>query len=214
LREQNVHFCLRLKRNQCIETEKMIWLRLDELGITPGTSLYFQGVKVRKTKPLAGFDVACKWKRNYQGWTVDEAWFILTNLGSLPEAIAAYKQRMGIEEMFRDCKTGGYNLEGTGLIEDRLIKMILLMTIAYSRDLIEGTIVKRKHLQKYVSRLKEPQRTYRRRSTFGSGNDSQQWVNYLEKYAEPVEELMKLTRNKRHFYQKGLRARTLLRQGL
>lgn len=214
LREQEVHFCLRLKRNQCIETEKMIWLRLDELGITPGTSLYFQGVKVRKTKPLAGFDVACKWKRNYQGWTVDEAWFILTNLGSLPEAIAAYKQRMGIEEMFRDCKTGGYNLEGTGLIEDRLIKMILLMTIAYSRDIIEGTIVKRKHLQKYVSRLKEPQRTYRRRSTFGSGNDSQQWVNYLEKYAEPVEELMKLTRNKCHFYQKGLRARTLLRQGL
>ena len=50
--------------------------------------------------------------------------------------------------MFRDCKTGGYNLEGTGLIDDRLIKMILLMTIAYSRDIIEGTIVKRKHLQK------------------------------------------------------------------
>jgi hypothetical protein len=29
-----------------------------------------------------------------------------------------------------------------------------------------------------------------------------------------VEELMKLTRNKRHFYQKGLRAKILLRQGL
>ena len=25
------------------------------------------------------------------------------------------------------------------------------------------------------------------RSTFGLGNDSQQWINYLEKYAEPVE---------------------------
>ena len=72
-------------------------LQLDELGITPGTSLYFQGVKVRKAKPLAGFDVVCKWKRNYQVWAVNEAWFILTNLGSLPEAIAAYKQRMGIE---------------------------------------------------------------------------------------------------------------------
>jgi hypothetical protein len=42
-----------------------------------------------------------------------EKWY---NLGTLPEAIAAYKQRMGIEEMFRDCKTGGYNLESTGLI--------------------------------------------------------------------------------------------------
>jgi len=28
---------------------------------------------------------------------VDEAWFILTDLGSLPAAINAYKQRMGIE---------------------------------------------------------------------------------------------------------------------
>jgi hypothetical protein len=110
-------------------------------------------------------------------------------------------------------KLGATTSEGTGLTADRLIKMILLMTISYSCDLIEGTIVKKKHLQKYVSRAKEPQRTYRRRSTFGSGNDSQQWRNYLEKYTEPVEELMKLTRNKRHFYQRGLRAATLLRQG-
>jgi hypothetical protein len=139
LREQNVYFCLRFKRNHCIETENMIWVRLDQLGITPGTSLYFQGIKVKKSKPLAGFDVACKWKRNYQGWTVDEAWFILTNLGNLPQALAAYKQRMGIEEMFRDCKSGGYNLEGTGLTGNRLIKIILLMTISYSHDIIEGT---------------------------------------------------------------------------
>jgi hypothetical protein len=97
LREQNVYFCLRLKRNHCIETENMIGVRLEQLGITPGTSLYFQGIKVRKSKPLAGFDGSCKWKRNYQGWTVDEAWFILTNLGNLPQALAAYKQRMGSE---------------------------------------------------------------------------------------------------------------------
>ena len=48
------------------------WRWLAEWGITAGTSLYFQGIKVRKTKPSAGFDVACKWKRNYQGWTVNE----------------------------------------------------------------------------------------------------------------------------------------------
>jgi len=65
LREQNVYFCLRIKGNHCIETENMIWVRLDQLEITPGTSLYFQEIKVRKTKPLAGFDVVCKWKRNY-----------------------------------------------------------------------------------------------------------------------------------------------------
>jgi len=47
----------------------------------------------------------------------------------------------------------------------------------------------------------------------GLGMIAQQWINYLEKYAEPVEELMKLTRNKRHFYRHGIKAVTLIRQG-
>jgi hypothetical protein len=34
----------------------------------------------------------------------------LTNLGSLEEAIKSYQKRFGIEEMFRDLKSGGYNL--------------------------------------------------------------------------------------------------------
>jgi len=33
-----VSFCLRLKKNHCVETENLIWQRLDQLGIVPGTS--------------------------------------------------------------------------------------------------------------------------------------------------------------------------------
>ena len=46
---------------------------------------------------------------------------------------------------------------------------------------------------------RNPKEIIAHRSIFWVGNDSQEWINYLEKYAEPVEELMKLTRNKRHF---------------
>jgi hypothetical protein len=138
LKERGVSFCLRLKKNHCLETENLLWQRLDSLGIVPGTSLYFQGVRVRKTKPVAGFDIACKWKRNYRGSKVKEAWFILTDLDSLSVAITAYSKRMGIEEMFRDCKTGGYNIEGTGLRGERLLKVILLMALAYSIAIFEG----------------------------------------------------------------------------
>ena len=99
---KDVSFYLRLKKNHCLETENLIWQRLDQLGIVPGTSLYFPGVRVRKTNPVAGFDIACKWKRDYQGFKVKDPWFILTDLGSLPVALATYKKRMGIEEMFRD----------------------------------------------------------------------------------------------------------------
>jgi hypothetical protein len=210
LKQKGVSFCLRLKKNHCIETEPLVWQRLDELGIVPGTSLYFQGRRVRKTQPATGFDVACKWKRNYGAWQVDEAWFILTDLGSLPAAIDAYKQRMGIEEMFRDCKTGGYDLEGTSLKGERLINMILLMTLAYSSGIFQGTEMKKKQVQEYVSRRKEPKKKYQRRSTFGVGLDGEKWVNYLEQYSDEVEQLMKLTPNKRRFYQQGMRAATLI----
>ena len=206
LKSMGVSFCLRLKKNHCLEIENSIWQRLDQLGVVPGTALYFKGVRVRKTRPLVGFDIACKWKRNYQGMKVKDAWFILTDLGSLPLAISAYKQRMGIEEMFRDCKTGGYNLEGSGLRGERLIKMILLMTIAYSLAIFQGTEIQKKQVQKYVSRRSQERKKYRRRSTFGVGFDGKQWVDYLDRHSESVQELMKLTPNKRRFYQQGIRA--------
>jgi hypothetical protein len=38
LKSKGVSFCLRLKKNHCIETEHLVWQRLDELGIVPGTS--------------------------------------------------------------------------------------------------------------------------------------------------------------------------------
>jgi hypothetical protein len=128
----------------------------------------------------------------------------------LPAAINAYKQRMGIEEMFRDCKTGGYDLEGTSLKGDRLINMILLMTLAYSSGIFQGTEMTKKQVQKYVFRRKQPKKRYRRRSTFGVGLDGEKWVNYLEQYSDEVEQLMKLTPNKRRFYQQGMRAATLI----
>jgi len=87
----------------------------------------------------------------------------------LPIAIAAYQKRMGIEQMFRDYKIGGYNIEGTGLKGERLIKIILLMAIAYSSAIFQGREIQKKQVQKYISRSKKPRKKYRRRSTFGIG---------------------------------------------
>ncbi|MEG4067386.1 hypothetical protein QUA42_08520 [Microcoleus sp. Pol11C2] len=107
------------------------------------------------------------------------------------------------------CKKGGYELEGTSLKGNRLINMILLMTLAYTWAIFQGSELTKKQVQKYVSRRKEPKKKYRRRSTFGVGVDAEKWVNYLEQYAEQVQQLMKLTPSKRRFYEQGLRAATL-----
>ena len=125
-------------------------------------------------------------------------------------ALSAYKQRMGLEEMFRDCKAGGYNLEGSGLREDRLVKMILLMAIASTSAIFEGIEIQKKQVQKYVSCRLEPRKKYRRRSTFGVGKDGEQWVDYLDRHSLEIQDLMKLTRNKRRFYQQSIRAATLI----
>ena len=186
IREVGVYFCLGLKCSLCIETEPQIWKPLKEVGLVPGISLYFPGVKVRKTQPIGGFDVACKCPRKYRGISVKEGLFILTNLGSLNSAIAAYKKRMGIEESYLDYKSGGYYLERTGLKGKRLMTLILLIALAYSNAVMEGRTLKMKSVKKYIICPKESKRKYQRRSTFGSGLDSQQWVTYLDKYTGAV----------------------------
>jgi hypothetical protein len=61
LLEKKVYFCLRLKKNNFVELESEIWCQLQQLGLKPGISFYLRGVKMTKTKQVAGFDLAAKW---------------------------------------------------------------------------------------------------------------------------------------------------------
>jgi hypothetical protein len=205
-----MYFCLRIKKNHFVELEKDIWLELQLLGLKPGVSLFFKGVKVTKTQGFFSFNVAAKWKRKILGVAPKEGWFILTNLETLEIAIAAYKRRFDIEEMFRDFKKGGYNLEETNVSGERLITLILLIAIAYTSATIHGQQIKRKGVQKYVGRVKEPSRIERRHSSFYIGLYGETWVNFMEPYKDLVTELMILNPNKRPFYQRGLRAMELI----
>jgi len=84
------------------------------------------------------------------------------------------------------------------------------MTLAYSSAIFQGTELRKKQVQKYVSRRKQPNKKYRRRSIFGVGVDAEKWVDYLEQYALEVQQLMKLTPSQRRFYEQNLRAATLI----
>ncbi len=52
--------------------------------------------------------------------------------------------------MFRNCKSGGYNLEGTGLRGNRLNSMILVMSLAYLKSTLQGDEINR-HQEKNMS---------------------------------------------------------------
>lgn len=210
LQRLSVYFCLRLKKNEFVESQKDIWIELNNLGLTPGVSFFIKGVKVTKSKGFFSFNVACRWKRKIDGVAPKEGWFILTNLESLESAISAYKQRFNIEEMFRDFKKGGYNLEDTNVEGQRFIYLVLLIAIAYTSATIQGQHIKRKGIQKYVARTKEYGRSKRRHSSFYVGLYGQTWVNFKDICMELVIELMRLNPNKRKYYQQGMRAMKLI----
>jgi hypothetical protein len=210
LRERKVYFCLRLKKNHFIEKETDIYIELQNLGLSPGVSLFLAGVKVTKSHGFDKFNIAAKWKGKVKGIAPKEAWFILTNLDTLDAAISAYKKRFCIEEMFRDFKSGGYCLENTQVRGERLISLIILIAIAYTSATFFGQEIKRKGLQKYVGRVKEFGRHERRHSTFYIGLYGTAWVDFATSCWDLVLELLRLTPNKRKYYQRGIRAMELI----
>jgi hypothetical protein len=218
LRERKVYFCLRLKNNHFVEIKKDIYVQLKTLGLSPGISLFLQGIKVTKSHGFDDFNIAGKWKGKVKGIAPKEPWFILTNLDTITEAISAYKKRFCIEEMFRDFKKGGYCLEGTQVRGNRLISLIILIAIAYTSATIEGQQIKRQGVQKYVGRVKEFGRYERRHSTFYIGFYGTDWavtergrsVNFATSCWDLVLELLRLIPNKRKYYQRGLRAIELI----
>jgi hypothetical protein len=214
LREKKIGFCLRLKKNVCIETESELWTELKLLRLEPGNSFFDREVTIRKTAPIKGFNLAGKWLGKYRNVTTKEPWYILTSLVDLQAAVYAYAKRFGIEEMFRDFKGGGYNLEGTNLTGDRLSNLLILLSLAYLKSIIQGIDIKSKQVQEYLGRKTEKHRKYARHSTFYVGLWGESWVDSLSSDWQVVVELMSLSPHKLSNYQQGLRAMRLILSAL
>jgi len=210
LKQKKVYFALRLKRGSYIKLSDQEYQKLDELGLVPGMKLFLTGVKFTKKKGFGQFSLAAYWKRKYRGHGSDEAWYILTNLNSLDAAINVYKARSGIEAMFKDCKSGGYNLEDSKASVKRLTNLVLLIALAYTCAGLQGQVIKSKGQQRYISRLKELKRITRRHSNFWVGLYGQMWIAALESCSDWVRNLMMIRPSKRTFFQKGLRAMALI----
>jgi hypothetical protein len=214
LREKKVDFCLRLKKNVCIKTESELWAELKMLELEPGNSFFNREVTIRKTAPINGFNLAGKWLGKYRNIITKEPWYILTSLTDLQAAVDAYAKRFGIEEMFRDFKSGGYNLERTNLMGDRLSKLLILLSLAYLKSIIQGIDIKSKKVQEYLGRKTENHRKYARHSTFYIGLWGESWVDSMSSNWQVVVELMSLSPHKLPNYQQGLRAMRLILSAL
>ncbi len=201
-----IYFAFRERKDVYIRRSKKNQKRFQDLKLTPGVKVFEKNIFVTKKKGFGRFNVLAYQKRKYKNYNEEEPWFILTNLDDASEVIKYYKMRMGIEAMFRDYKSGGYNLEGSKANIHRLTNLILLIAIAYTVSALKGKSIKNKGYQKYISRLTEPKRQVRRHSDFWVGLYGQSWVLAWDLCSGITEELMKLSSHKINEYQQGLKA--------
>ena len=151
-------------------------------------------------------NIACKWKRKYKGFNRKEPWYILTNFKDVDTAILAYQLRFDIEEMFRDFKSGGYNIEGSKLSNTLLSRLIIIVAIAYTSAIVQGRQIKQMGIQKYVARPETNEKGQRRHSSFYVGQHLHHWLQLQQLCQETLEALLKLNRRWINHYKKGQRA--------
>ncbi|MCT7953463.1 IS4 family transposase [Ancylothrix sp. C2] len=214
LQNQGVAFALRQKSDTYIQAKKEDYKQLKTLELSTGLKRFITGVKVTKSKGFGNFSLACYQKRKYKNRNVDEPWYILTNLSSKEETLSAYKARCGIEAMFKDCKSGGYNLESSKAPVERLTRLVLLIAIAYTITSLQGLKIKEVGQQKYINRLQEVGRVCKRHSNFWIGQYGLLWIAAMEKWSDLAQELMANKSNKLPFFQKELRAITFIHSAL
>jgi hypothetical protein len=212
LQEQNVSFVLRQKQSTTFREKRQEFQPLSSIPIHPGIRQFYTQINLTQKAGKGRFNLAVYWKRKYRGKQEDEAWYLLTNLPDLKTAIKIYSQRFGIEAMFKDCKTGGYNLEGSKANPNRLVRLILLIALAMTAAWLQGERTVLQRQQSYVCRAQEKGKTRKRHSDFWIGLYGQNWIVAFHECQVWVEELIKSIRNKQAFYRQGLRAMTLIQQ--
>ncbi|MBD1886470.1 IS4 family transposase [Microcoleus vaginatus] len=214
LHRQHLSFVLRQKCNTTFREKRQPFQSLDTIPVKPGIHLFYPQIGFTQKKGFSRFNLVASWKRKYRGNQEDEPWYLLTNLPDLKSAIGVYSKRYGIEAMFKDCKTGGYNLEGCQASPEKLIALIILIAMAMTEAWLRGKRTQLQGQEKYVCRPQEPGRNRRRHSKFWIGLYGENWLIACDCCREWLESMMGLVRNKQSFYQRGLKAIKLIEQPL
>ena len=211
LDHQGVRFALRQKKSlQMCESLEHPYQELKTLGFKPGMARFYASVWCNKHDSLGPFNLAAYWKRKYRGKGPKEPWYILTNLNDLETTLAVYRARWGIEQLFKDCKSGGYNLESTKVNQTRFMALVLLIAIAYSLATFKGQTIRGQRLDVYVARLQQHQDKTLRQSEFSLALYGQRWLYAMALWQDWAFELMALKPHKRLFFQRGLNALSLI----
>ena len=161
-------YCLRLKKTTyvCLENDELV--TLNQLATHPGVSIFLKGVNISKTAHKFPFNVAVHYPKEHHGMPIEEGWFLLTTFSDLNTAVKIYATRFQLEEMFRDFKLYGFNLELTQLNGSRFDAWFLLLTLVYSVMAFNGICTPEIDI-KYLVRIDNTKRQAARHSIITVG---------------------------------------------
>ena len=196
-------YCLRIKKSTYVHLNKEESLTLNQLASHPGISVFLQGVNITKTVHKFPFNVAAHYPKEHHGFPITEGWFLLTTLPNINSAVQAYSTRFQIEEMFRDYKSYGFNLELTQLNGSRFDAWFLLLTLVYS-TIVFNIVCLPDSDHKYLARTSESQRQYPRASMFTLGKLA--LLSHFDWHFIPglISRYIRLNRHKIDFYTHNL----------
>jgi Transposase DDE domain len=215
LESKGVYFALRQKKDLHFqEYAGLEYQILKNQGFQPGMSKFYTGVKCGKGEELGLFNIAVHWKRKYRNKGPKEPWYILTNLPTLQQTLSLYRCRWGIEQFFKDCKTGGYNLEDSKVNETRFLALVLLIVIAYSLATMHGQRMKKLGIETYAGRIQQHNDQTPRQSDFSFSLYGQLWIYGMELWSDLALRLMALKPHKRLYFQRGFQALSLIQQAV
>jgi hypothetical protein len=126
---------IRVKNNQKLKIRNG-FITPKTLPLSPGKAILFSR-NVNFGKGLENISLSAGWARGTQ-----EPWYVLSGDGASIEVFMDYARRFGIEEGFRDEKSGGCELE-TSCIRDsqKLERLLLVIATALIVAVSEGTSV-------------------------------------------------------------------------
>lgn len=213
--QKKVSFVFRLPKSTTVQPQTGdSFSRLDDLPQSPGVPEQYLHIQVTQKRGFGRHNLVIYQKRAYAQATTPEVWYLLTNLTAVHQVLFYYDFRFCIEPGFRDFKSGGYNMEDCHADPPRFTALLVLMTIAYSLASRQGKRIRQKQVQCYVGRVKEPKRTQNRHSQFWIGLYGSLWIGSLNLWSTLAHQLMALKPQKRPFFQRGLRAISLIQSTL
>lgn len=116
-----VESTLRLKRSMWLQNEEeQIKVAECIAQLRPGQKRFLRDYTVTQDSEFV-MNVALSWEKGYE-----EPWVVMTPCATLPEAVAFYGKRFGIEPMHKDWKSNAFDIEGTRVTDPKRIETLLI----------------------------------------------------------------------------------------